>query len=86
MPGVTLFARTQITHIARSSQTTAILGCCLALVASTTFAQLPAPQLTSVFPPGGKQGATVDVTLGAPTSTKPTSFCFRIPGFRRRRS
>lgn len=80
MPGVTLFARTQITHIARSSQTTAILGCCLALVASTTFAQLPAPQLTSVFPPGGKQGATVDVTLGGADLDEADKLLFSHPG------
>src|SRR6476620_5750306 len=35
----------------------ALLGC------SAAFAQLPTTQLTSVFPPGGKQGTTVEVTI-----------------------
>ncbi len=31
------------------------------------FAQLPQTRITSVFPPGGQQGATVDVTVGGGT-------------------
>ena len=37
--------------------------CALACALPPAFAQLPTAQLTSVFPPGGKQGATVEVTV-----------------------
>ena len=39
----------------------AALYCACAL--SSAFAQLPTAQLTSVFPPGGKQGSAVEVTV-----------------------
>src|SRR4029079_8545373 len=37
--------------------------CIFAALASRAFAQLPTTQLTSVFPPGGQQGARVEVTI-----------------------
>jgi len=37
--------------------------CIVAALASRAFAQLPTTQLTSVFPPGGQQGASVEVTI-----------------------
>jgi hypothetical protein len=38
-------------------------ACALATFASTALAQLPATQLTSLFPPGGKQGTTVELSV-----------------------
>jgi hypothetical protein len=38
-------------------------ACALFGLASAAHAQLPITQLTSVFPPGGRQGATVEVTI-----------------------
>jgi len=38
--------------------------CCTVLAtAASAYAQLPTTQLTSVFPPGGKQGTSVEVTI-----------------------
>lgn len=39
------------------------VGAVLLWLPSLVLAQLPSTQLTSVFPPGGKQGATVEVTI-----------------------
>jgi hypothetical protein len=36
---------------------------CALVIASASFAQLPSTQLTAVFPPGGKQGTSVEVTV-----------------------
>src|SRR5436853_193502 len=39
------------------------IACALVFTSSSVFAQLPVTQLTSIFPPGGKQGSTVEVTI-----------------------
>jgi hypothetical protein len=41
----------------------AVIFCAALLGGSIANAQLPTSQLTSLFPPGGKQGATVEVTI-----------------------
>src|SRR6188474_566140 len=38
-------------------------ACAVLALASSAFAQLPQTQLTSLFPPGGKQGTTVELTV-----------------------
>src|SRR5436189_2950954 len=38
-------------------------SCAVALTVASAYAQLPTTQLTSVFPPGGKQGTSVEVTI-----------------------
>jgi hypothetical protein len=38
--------------------------CGLLVSAVAALAQLPSPALTSIYPPGGKQGSTVDVSVG----------------------
>src|SRR5436189_2799543 len=38
-------------------------SCAVALTVASAYAQLPTTQLTSVFPPGGKQGTTVEATI-----------------------
>lgn len=40
-----------------------IAGLQLLVCASAGLAQLPLPELTSIYPPGGKQGASIDVTI-----------------------
>ena len=44
------------------------------------MAQLPAARLNSVFPPGGKQGTTIDVAL-AGTDLEEATLHFSRPGF-----
>ncbi len=41
----------------------ALLGCQILVVAALLHAQLPAVRLLTLFPPGGKQGSVVEVTL-----------------------
>src|SRR5437879_494556 len=36
---------------------------CAVMATASAFAQLPVTQLTSIFPPGGKQGSAVEVTI-----------------------
>lgn len=43
------------------------LAAVVAITGQQAFAQLPQTRITSVFPPGGQQGATVDVTVGGGT-------------------
>ena len=40
-----------------------VVTCALLVVAQAVHAQLPTTQLTSIFPPGGKQGTAVEVTV-----------------------
>src|SRR4029453_19193406 len=42
----------------------ALMLCAALIPAAPLFAQLPVTQLTSIFPPGGKPGTAVEVTLG----------------------
>jgi hypothetical protein len=46
------------------------------LAAHTLFAQLPAPRLTGVFPPGGRAGSTVEVTVGGQELDEATRLYF----------
>ncbi len=41
-----------------------ILAALVAITGQQAFAQLPQTRITSVFPPGGQQGTTVDLTVG----------------------
>ena len=43
------------------------LAAVVAIAGEQAFAQLPQTRITSVFPPGGQQGATVDLTVGGGT-------------------
>ncbi len=43
------------------------LAIVVAATAQQAFAQLPQTRITSVFPPGGQQGTTVDLTVGGGT-------------------
>ena len=45
-------------------------------------AQIPFPQLRSVFPPGGKAGDTVEVTIGGSDLEETTELVFSHPGIR----
>src|SRR5437762_396531 len=45
------------------SRLRSLLALTVLLAAQSLFAQLPAPRLTSVFPPGGRTGTTVEVTV-----------------------
>lgn len=49
-------------------------------VTSTSFAQLPATQLTSVFPPGGKPGTAVEVTIAGVDQDDASTLVFSHPG------
>src|SRR3954454_16347447 len=49
-------------------------------VASTSLAQLPATQLTSIFPPGGKPGTSVEVTIAGQDQDDAARLVFRHPG------
>src|SRR4051794_28778553 len=52
------------------------------LVASAALAQLPTTQLTSVFPPGGKQDTTVDVTIAGNDIDDVEKLLFNHPGLK----
>ncbi len=55
--------------------------CCLvAFPAHIAFAQLPVTELSGVFPPGGKQGATVEVTVTGDNQDALQSMVFSHPG------
>jgi hypothetical protein len=50
------------------------------LLTSEALAQLPVARLYSVFPPGAKQGATVDVTIAGEDLEKAAALHFSNPG------
>ncbi len=51
-----------------------------ALASSSTFAQLPSAALNSVFPPGAKQGTTLDVAVAGANLDDGTQLVFSHPG------
>ncbi|HZZ73273.1 MAG TPA: PPC domain-containing protein [Pirellulales bacterium] len=53
---------------------------CLLVSASVAQAQIPAPTLNSIFPPGGQQGATSEVTLAGAELDDATTILFNRPG------
>jgi hypothetical protein len=55
-------------------------GIALAVSTASAWAQLPATQLTSVFPPGGKQGATVEFTVAGVDIDDLEKLVFSHPG------
>ncbi len=55
---------------------------CGAILSPVAHAQLPTVRLTSVFPPGGKQGATVDVTLTGTDFDEVSQLYFDHPGLK----
>lgn len=57
-----------------------VLCCSLSLLATHVWAQLPVPALNSVYPPGGKQGATVDVTVAGANLDDGERLVFSHPG------
>ncbi|MCA9224296.1 MAG: PPC domain-containing protein [Planctomycetales bacterium] len=52
----------------------------LGMFVSPTRAQLPTTQLDSIFPPGGKQGTSVDVTVRGGTQDDVRELIFSHPG------
>lgn len=52
----------------------------LTLLPALAWAQLPTAQLTSVFPPGGKQGTTVEVTIAGTDLDDSDKLVFNHPG------
>lgn len=56
----------------------AVLG--VVFLASNALAQLPTPELKSIYPPGAKQGSSVDVTIGGVSLEGPTTLMFAHPG------
>ena len=59
----------------------------LSLVTCTpAFAQLPAARLTAAFPPGGKAGTSVDVTLAGQDLDAATELRFPHPGITGRKT
>lgn len=68
-----------------STKATLWRATCLSLaiviaMSSTLLAQLPKPNLTSIFPPGGKQGTSVEVTLTGTDLDDITQLVFTHPG------
>jgi hypothetical protein len=57
-----------------------ILVLAMATAPLAALAQLPTAQLTSVFPPGGKQGTAVEVTLSGSDLDGAESLLFNHPG------
>jgi hypothetical protein len=51
----------------------------VSLCAADAFAQLPVARLTTVFPPGGQRGTTVDVTVGGTDLDALTGLRFSTP-------
>lgn len=71
--------------LARSANPFARRGCQVALglllaVATQALAQLPTAQLTSLFPPGGKQGATLELTIAGADLDDADKLVFSHPG------
>src|SRR5687768_15375359 len=58
----------------------ALASCGALAVCGSALAQLPATQLTSVFPPGGKQGTTVELTIGGNDMDDLERLTFSHPG------
>jgi hypothetical protein len=52
----------------------------LATATSAVYGQLPVAELKTVFPPGGKQGTTLDVQISGAELDGPTSLLFSHPG------
>ncbi len=65
-------------HIPRKFAPLAIVV--VVLCASQLFAQLPQTQLNTIFPPGGKQGTTIDVTISGGDLDDATEIFFSHPG------
>jgi len=55
-------------------------GCAASCVISQALAQLPTAQLTSIFPPGGKQGTSVEATVAGADLDELERLIFNHPG------
>jgi hypothetical protein len=73
-----LCRRRPVWQIALARLSLAMAALLLPVAAAT--AQLPTTQLTSIFPPGGKAGATVNVTLGGNDLEDVERLLFNHPG------
>lgn len=58
----------------------AALACAIACAINPAFAQLPTTQLTSIFPPGGKQGTSLEVTVAGADMDDLDKLVFNHPG------
>ena len=56
------------------------LFCALFVLSSSAFAQLPSGRLTSIFPPGGKAGSTVELTATGADLDGSAEMRFSHPG------
>ncbi|MDP6722116.1 MAG: hypothetical protein QGF59_25860, partial [Pirellulaceae bacterium] len=63
-----------------SARTTALAATVILWCATTVQAQLPTPNLTTVFPPGAKQGSTLSVTTGGGNLDDGAQLLFSHPG------
>jgi hypothetical protein len=59
-----------------------VLSCVLVGAVDFALAQLPTTQLTSIFPPGGRPGATVEVTVAGSDIDDLETLIFNHSGFR----
>jgi len=66
--------------VARRLRTLSVAALAIVAIAAPAFAQLPVARLYSVFPPGAKQGTTVDVTITGEDLEKAAQLQFSIPG------
>ena len=57
-----------------------LLSACAIAITTTALAQLPATQLTGLFPPGGKQGTTVELTVTGNDMDDLEKLIFSHPG------
>ena len=80
MNRATLFCRLRITQFAQTALLAAAPPLALLLSAAVAFAQLPATQFTSIYPPGAKQGAKVDVTIAGADLDDADKLVFSHPG------
>ncbi|QDU97173.1 hypothetical protein [Lignipirellula cremea] len=64
-----------------AARLTALLVACVVLLsAGPAWAQLNYPQLTSIYPPGGKQGSEVEVTIAGANLDDTLKLMFSHPG------
>jgi hypothetical protein len=67
-------------NIMKQGRFLGVMSCALAALATAAQAQLPVTQLTSVFPPGGKQGTTIEVTVAGGDMDDTEKLIFDHPG------
>src|SRR5687767_3118626 len=69
-------------HLSRRQIAIRTVVMTFACVSSAVYAQLPTSQLTTIFPPGGKVGSTVEVRVGGTDLDDATQLQFSHPGIK----